>query len=84
MPAGLPGKTYVKMSCEGDRSRAIYTHPGEEGGGRLAFADTAATVFIVLHSQASLHIKIRDNRSKAYLGHVCPGPAASCSALWLT
>ena len=67
---GSPGKTYVKLACEGDRSRAIYTQAGEDGIGELTFADTAAVVFIVVHSAAVLRIKIRDNRSKAYLGQV--------------
>ena len=64
--------TYLKLACESDRSRAIYTRPSEDGSGDLGFADTAAVVFIVLHSTAILLVKVRDNRSKGYLAQVPP------------
>ena len=74
--AHAASSTYLKLACENDRSRAIYAQQGTDGSGDLGFADSAAVVFIVVHSTAVLLVKVRDDRSKGYLAQV-PTPQAT-------
>ena len=63
--------TYVKVRCEGDRGRPIYATAAKAGEADAAVFEDAVYIFIVLHSDAQLLIKVRDRKESGFYGQVC-------------
>lgn len=62
-------KTYVKVRCEGDRTRPIYAKRREDDADTASFED-AKFGFIIVHSNAVVLIKARDQSRGNFYGQV--------------
>ena len=62
-------KTYVKVRCEGDRTRPFYAKP-KEGSTEAAVFEDAQYGFIVVHSNAVMLMKARDDARGQFYGQV--------------
>ncbi len=62
--------TYVKVRCEGDRGRPIYATSKKEGQDDAAVFEDAVFIFIILHSDAHMLIKVRDTKENTFYGQV--------------
>ncbi|CAL8467040.1 g6576 [Coccomyxa elongata] len=62
--------TYVKVRCEGDRGRPIYATSRKEGQDDAAVFEDAVFIFIILHSDAHMLIKVRDTKENTFYGQV--------------
>lgn len=63
--------TYVKVRCEGDRSSPVYAAADKEGEEDAAvFEGSPEIIFIVLHSNAHVMMKVRDRREGGFFGTV--------------
>lgn len=69
--------TYVKVRCEGDRGRPIFATAAKPGEEDAAVFEDAVYIFIVLHSDAHLLIKVRDKKETGFYGQVC-APGSPC------
>jgi hypothetical protein len=63
-------QTYVKVRCEGDRGRPIFAKASKEGQEDAAVFEDAVYVFIILHSNAHVLIKVRDRKENTFYGRV--------------
>ena len=69
MPAAK--HTYCKVRCEGDRSCPVYATAEKEGEEDAAvFEGSPEVIFIVLHSNAHVMMKVRDRREGGFFGTV--------------
>lgn len=66
--------TYVKVRCEGDRGRPIFATAAKAGEADAAVFEDAVYVFIVLHSDAVVLIKVRDKKENQFYGQVASPP----------
>ena len=65
--------TYCKVRCEGDRSCPVYATAEKEGEEDAAvFEGSPEVIFIVLHSNAHIMMKVRDQREGGFFGTVRP------------
>ena len=63
--------TYVKVRCEGDRSSPVYATAEKAGEEDAAvFTGSPETIFIVLHSNAHVMMKVRDRQEGGFFGTV--------------
>ena len=65
--------TYVKVRCEGDRTRPFYAKQ-EEGSSDSAVFENAQYGFIILHSNAVMLVKARDQAKGQFYGQVRSEP----------
>ncbi|KAK9805362.1 hypothetical protein WJX73_006658 [Symbiochloris irregularis] len=61
------GKTYVKVRCEGDRTRPFYAKPEEDSPDSAVF-ENAQYCFVILHSNAVMLVKARDQDKGHFYG----------------
>ena len=61
----------MKVRCEGDRGRPIYAVSAKAGEEDAALFEDAVYIFIVLHSDAQVLIKVRDQKEAGFYGQVC-------------
>lgn len=62
-------KTYVKVRCEGDRTRPFYAKQEEDSPDSAVF-ENAQYCFIILHSNAIMLVKARDRDKGHFYGQV--------------
>ena len=63
--------TYVKVRCEGDRSSPVYATAEKDGEEDAAvFTGSPQAIFIVLHSNAHVMMKVRDRQEGGFFGSV--------------
>ena len=67
------------MRCEGDRGRPIFATDAKAGEADTAVFEDAVYLFIVLHSDAQLLIKVRDKKESGFYGQVCMCARQPCS-----
>ncbi|CAK0735032.1 hypothetical protein CVIRNUC_000518 [Coccomyxa viridis] len=66
--------TYVKVRCEGDRSSPVYATAEKDGEEDAAvFTGSPQAIFIVLHSNAHVMMKVRDRQEGGFFGSVTVG-----------
>ena len=79
--------TYCKVRCEGDRSCPVYATAEKEGGEDAAvFEGSPEVIFIVLHSDAHVMLKVRDRREGGFFravrrrdqSHACTADHCAC------
>ena len=63
--------TYVKVRCEGDRSSPVYATAEKDGEEDAAvFTGSPEAIFIVLHSNAHVMMKVRNRQEGGFFGSV--------------
>ena len=60
----------MKVRCEGDRGRPIYAVSTKPGEAEAALFEDAVYIFVVLHSDAQVLIKVRDKKESGFYGQV--------------